>query len=88
MQEVIEQLIKTYRWSGKIDEQKVIDSWKTVVGNMIDRHTTRLQVKEKTLFVSLDSSALRNELMMARSKIIDSLNKEAGSKIVEDIVFR
>ncbi len=88
LQEVIEQLIKTYRWSGKIDEQKVIDSWKTVVGNMIDRHTTRLQVKEKTLFVSLDSSALRNELMMARSKIIDSLNKEAGSKIVEDIVFR
>ncbi len=88
LQEVIEQLIKTYRWSGKIDEQKVIDSWKTVVGNMIDRHTTRLQVKEKTLFVSLDSSALRNELMMARSKIIDSLNKEVGSKIVEDIVFR
>jgi len=88
LQEVLEQLIKAYRWNGKIDEQKIIDSWRTVVGNMIDNHTTKLQVKEKTLFVSLDSSALRNELMMARSKIVDSLNKEACSKIVEDIVFR
>lgn len=88
LQDVINQLIKAYRWSGKIDEQKIIDSWKAVVGNMIDSHTTKLQVKEKTLFVSLDSSALRSELMMARSKIVDSLNKEAGSKIVNDIVFR
>ena len=88
LQEVLEQLIKSYRWSGKIDEQKIIDSWRTVVGNMINNHTTNLQVKEKTLFVSLDSSALRSELMMARSKIVDSLNKEAGSKIVDDIVFR
>ncbi len=88
LQDVIQQLIKTYRWSGKMDERKIIDSWKTVVGNMISRHTTNLQVKEKTLFVSLDSSALRSELMMARSKIVESLNKEVGEKVVEDIVFR
>ena len=88
LQELIEKLIKAYRWDGKISELKIIDSWKSVVGPMIERHTTGIQLKGKILYVSLDSSALRNELMMARSKIVDSLNKEVGSKVLEDIVFR
>ncbi len=88
LKDVIEQLIKTYRWGGKINERRIIESWKTTMGTMIDRHTDNLQVKDKTLFVSLDSSALRNELMMARSKIVKNLNKEIGKEVLEDVVFR
>lgn len=88
LKELLEQLIKAYRWSGKMDEMKVRDSWGIVVGKMIDRHTTQVQLKEKTLFVKLDSSALRNELMMARSKIAASINKEVGKKVIDDIIFR
>ena len=88
LKDLLEQLVKAYRWSEKMDEMKVRDSWEKVVGNMIDRHTSELKLKDKTLFVKLDSSALRNELMMARTKIAESINKELGKKIVDDIIFR
>jgi predicted nucleic acid-binding Zn ribbon protein len=88
LKEVLDQLVKAYRWGGKISEMRIKDSWRKVVGQMIDRHTESMQVKGKILYVSLDSSALRSELMMARSKIVDSLNKELGAKVLDDIVFR
>lgn len=88
LKDVLDELIKTYRWGGKIGEIRIIETWNKVVGPMISKHTDKIQLKGKILYVSLDSSALRNELMMARSKIVDSINKEIGSKILEDIVFR
>lgn len=88
LKELLQQLVKAYRWSGKMDEMKVRDSWEKVVGKMIDRHTTEVHLKGTTLFVKLDSSALRNELMMARSKIAESINKEIGKKVIDDIIFR
>ena len=88
LKDVLDELIKTYRWSGKIGEMRIIETWKKVVGSMISNHTDKIQLKGKILYVSLDSSALRNELMMARSKIVASMNKEIGSKVLDDIVFR
>jgi len=88
LQELIGKLIKAYRWDGKIDEMRIIDSWKSVVGPMIERHTTSINLKGKTLYVKMDSSALRNELIMARSKVVKSLNKEVGREVLTDIVFR
>lgn len=88
LKDVLDELIKSYRWGGKISELRIKESWTKVVGKMIDRHTTHMQVKGKILYVNLDSSALRNELMMARSKIVESVNKEVGKKVIDDIVFR
>lgn len=88
LKDVLDELIKSYRWGGKISELRIKESWTKVVGQMIDRHTSSMQVKGRILYVNLDSSALRNELMMARSKIVESLNKEVGKKVIDDIVFR
>lgn len=88
LKDVLNELVKTYRWGGKIGEMRIIETWNGVVGSMIARHTDKIQVKGRILYVSLDSSALRSELMMARSKIVESMNKEIGAKVIDDIVFR
>jgi predicted nucleic acid-binding Zn ribbon protein len=88
LKDLLQRLIKAYRWGGKMDEMKVRDSWRLVVGRMIERHTESVNLRNKILYVKLDSAALRNELMMARSKIANSINKEMGRKVVDDIVFR
>jgi predicted nucleic acid-binding Zn ribbon protein len=58
-----------------------------VVGAMVAKHTTRLSIRNKILYVKLDSAALRNELMFAREKIVKALNKEAGTNMLTEIVF-
>ena len=58
------------------------------MGKMIANHTKDIFVKHKQLFVTLDSSALRNELAMAKSKIVKMLNQTAGADVIEDVVLK
>ena len=84
----IEEFIKTFRLEDKLSETKVLHSWDKVVGEMVSKHTRRISIHKKTLFVSLDSAALRNELFYLKEKIILALNKEAGKVVIEELVFQ
>ena len=85
--EVIKELIETYRLEGKLNEVKVVHSWEKVVGKMIANHTKDLYMKKGQLFVKIDSPALKNELIYSSSLLIEKLNAEAGTKVVEEIIF-
>ncbi|MBI9037638.1 MAG: DUF721 domain-containing protein [Bacteroidales bacterium] len=80
-------LLKAYRIENKLHAVRLIDSWEAVTGKLISNHTVNLYVKQKTLFVYLDSAALRNELSYAKKKIIKALNKEVGVEVITDIKF-
>jgi predicted nucleic acid-binding Zn ribbon protein len=85
--EVIREMIQTYRLEGRLNEVKVLHSWEKVVGEMIARHTLDLYIKNKRLFVKVDSPALKNELTYSRSEITEKLNQEAGGRVIEEVVF-
>ncbi len=88
LKEVIEQLLKAYKLDDKLAERRLIASWESVMGAMIAKHTKDLFIRNKQLFVTLDSSTLRNELFMAKSKIIKMLNEEAGSEVINDVILK
>ncbi|MEI6489421.1 MAG: DUF721 domain-containing protein [Bacteroidota bacterium] len=88
IKEAIELLLKAYKLDDRLAEKKLISSWETVMGKMIAKHTMDLSIKQKQLFVTLDSSALRNELAMAKTKIIQSLNTHVGSEVINEIILR
>lgn len=85
--EVIRELIETYRLEGKLNELKVIHAWESVVGKMIAKHTKDIYIRNKKLFVKVDSPALKNELIYSTSVILENLNKEAGTKVIEEIIL-
>ncbi|MFH1121495.1 MAG: DUF721 domain-containing protein [Bacteroidota bacterium] len=87
IREVIEELLSAYHIGDKVNEIKVIGLWDKVVGKMIARETTHLYIKNKILYVKLNSPALRQELGYARTKLIKMLNKAAGSEVISDIAF-
>ena len=87
IKDVLKELIETYHLEGKLNEVKVIHSWQKVVGEMIARHTKDLYIKNGKLFVKIDSPALKNELIYSTSTIIENLNAEAGTKVVEEVIF-
>jgi predicted nucleic acid-binding Zn ribbon protein len=88
LKEVIERLLKAYKWEAGIDEAKLVNSWENIVGKIIAKHTTRLKVSNRILYINVDSSVIRNELMMSRSKLIDRINEEMGGKMIAEIVLR
>ncbi len=85
---IINEILKMYRLDAKLTEVRALDFWHKVVGEMIAKHTVDLFIERKVLFVKLDSDAIRNELIYAKSLIVKNINKEAGSDVITDVVFR
>jgi len=83
----IEEFLDSFRLRDKLNETKVIQAWEKVVGEMVARNTSQLHIRNKVLFVKVSSAALRNELLFARQKIIQALNKEAGGTVINEIVL-
>lgn len=86
--DVIRQWLKQSNMEEKITEVKINASWGKVMGNDIQRLTERLVYRKKVLTVYLRSAPLREELSMAKTKIVQMINKEAGAHVVDEIIFR
>jgi predicted nucleic acid-binding Zn ribbon protein len=85
---VVNELLKTLNIDQKIKEVRLTGSWGEVLGKNVSRATQKVYIKNKVLFVYLNSSVIRNELLMLKSGIIKALNERAGEKVIEDIVFK
>lgn len=88
LKEAIQEFLNTYRLDDKLLERKVIESWDAVMGKMVGNHTKDIYIRNKKLYVKVDSAALRSELSYAREKIRDVLNKEAGTEVITDVIIR
>ena len=88
LKDAINQLMKAYKLDGKMAEKRLISSWESVMGAMIAKHTKDLFIRNKQLFVTLDSAALRNELSLAKTKIVKMLNDEVGQEVITEVVLK
>lgn len=88
LKEVIDKLLKAYKLDDKLAERRLITAWDSVMGDMISKHTKDLYIKNQQLFVSLDSSALRNELSLAKTKIVKMLNDATGQEVINEVIFK
>jgi len=87
LKEAMEQMLKVYRLKGKYDETFAIASWEEVVGKAVASRTKEIFIRDKKLFVRLESSVVKNELKMMRTKIIANLNEKAGAEVIQEIIF-
>lgn len=85
--EAINEMLRVFGLQQKLDETKLIASWEKVMGKTIAKHTTRLYINKKKLFIHLNSSAARETLSYEREKIISLMNEEAGKPLIEEVVL-
>lgn len=87
LKEALELLLKTYRLKNKYDETYAVSSWEEIVGKAVANRTKEIFIKDKKLFVRIESSVIKNQLVMMRLQIINSVNEKANAVVVEEIVF-
>lgn len=83
-------LQKTLRKGGletPMLQTHVLESWGKVAGTMVEQYTTDKYIKNQVLHVHLSSPALRSELSMKRTELVNKLNAEAGASVIIDICF-
>lgn len=87
LKEAITKMLSVYRLRGKYDETGVVAYWPELMGTAVANRTTQLYVSQQKLFVRIESSVIKNELLMVRSGIIQKLNERAGSEVIKEIIF-
>lgn len=86
--EVIRKFFRQNGLESPLNEYRLVDAWKDVVGPIIARYTSNLYIKNQTLYVHLTSSVLRQELMMGRDILVRNLNNHVGAQVIVNIIFR
>ena len=84
---ILKELMKTYRLQKGNNEWVIKEAWPRLFGEMINRHTVQLRLSGRRLYIKVDSSPLRQELMMGREKIRKILNEEIGENFLEEVVL-
>jgi predicted nucleic acid-binding Zn ribbon protein len=87
LKEAIEQMMQVYKIKRKFDETGIIAHWPELVGKPVSNRTKELFVRDKKLFLRIESSVIKNQLMLMRTQIINKINEESGAVLVEEIIF-
>lgn len=88
LRDIIGQVLKTNRLDKQLNEKRLIEAWPKVLGENIMKYTSDLSIKNKVLYVSLNSSVLRHDLFISREEIKTSLNRNVGAEVINNIIFR
>lgn len=87
LREVIEDLINEYKIGSRLKEASIINVWNSVTGKAISSRTTRVYIKDGILHIYLNSSVVKNELLMLRETLKEQLNKRVGETVVKEIII-
>ncbi|MEB0262240.1 MULTISPECIES: DUF721 domain-containing protein [unclassified Mucilaginibacter] len=87
LKEAIEQMLNVYKIKRKFDETAIVTLWPDIVGKSVANRTKELFIKDKKLFLRIESSVIKHELVMMREQIIQKINDFVKTELVADIVF-
>lgn len=85
MKTALEQYLKAMGIDRKVLETSILNQWVDLMGESVAKRTEKLEIRDKKLFVKLNSSVMRSELFQNRSVIIKRINDAAGFDIINDV---
>ncbi|TDT44677.1 uncharacterized protein DUF721 [Maribacter spongiicola] len=88
MKDALSAFIQKNKLEKGIDKVDARTAWAKLMGNGVNNYTTEIELKFDTLYVALNSSVLREELSLGKSKIIRMLNEEIGKEVIKKLVLR
>ena len=88
LKEVIDQLLKAYRLEPGIEKARLAGEWERLLGPALAKRTRVASLEKGRLTIHVRSAALREELSMSRSRIMELLNQQLGKEVVTEVIIR
>lgn len=85
MGELLDEFFKRPYIAAKVAEGRLPDTWRKLVGDAVADATTGLRLERQVLWVRVQSSVLRSELLWQREALRDAINRESGMQLVREL---
>lgn len=82
---LVERVVKDNGLLTPLLQRRLLNAWGDVAGDVVARYTTEKTIRNQTLFVRVQHPALRSELSMRKSILVQNLNAAVGAQIITDI---
>jgi hypothetical protein len=86
--DVLKEFIEKNKLQAGMDKIDVEEAWKSLMGNGVNSYTKEVVLKGTTLYVSLTSAVLREELSYGKQKIIKMINEELRKEVIKEVILR
>lgn len=73
---------------ARLEDARAELAWKEVMGEAVSRKTRYLKVRSGVMTVELDSAPMKEEFMMARSRIQAMINEHLGVETIREVIIR
>ena len=85
--EAIGDLLNSFHLKSKFDEASLIGSWERLVGKPVAKRTKKVYIKDRVLFVYLESASMKQDLNLHKAQILDIFHKEFGKDAIREIII-
>ena len=86
--EALTHWLKLSGHGARLKEAEAEAAWRDVMGEAVSRKTRYLKVRDGVLTVELDSAPMKEEFLMARSRIRTLINGHLGADVIREVVIR
>tara|TARA_B100001250_G_scaffold117486_1_gene99727 strand:- start:2153 stop:2446 length:294 start_codon:yes stop_codon:yes gene_type:complete len=86
--DIIKKLMKNPRLVEKLDKLDAIEIWQEIIGSQLHKYITSQNISDGILYIKLNSSVVRNELMYKKTQLLKQINQRLGKKFISDIILR
>lgn len=71
--------------TDEADIQRLIADWDRLMGGPIAQNTEKIWFAHGVFYIRMQSPLWKNELQMARLKLRDTLNRELGRELIQEV---
>ena len=83
--EIFGDVFKTTKLAPEYYHQVVREIWTKQMGPTITGYTKALNLRQRTLYIQIESAPLKQELSMSKGKILEMINRELGEEYLQAI---
>ena len=84
--EVLQQMVRAFKLKDDLTKVTIENVWEEKMGRMIATYTRSLTLKNRVLYVVIESASLRSELHYGREKIRLRLNEAIGEDFLSEVI--
>lgn len=85
--DIIDEAMEKAGNADQLARQRASFLWSEIVGQGVNRYTSRRMVIGSVLHVYLTSAPLKHELSFHRQRIVESINSTLGKDVITEIIL-
>lgn len=88
LKDALQRFSNDRQFKTKLRQAKINSLWPELMGPTIANYTSEIVVRNRILYLRINSSSLKQELTYGKDKILNLINEELGEEFLKDVIIR